>query len=109
TRAFKRIGRAVLAADRLESPRTCTAGGDAFHLCKRAVGGAMVVNDAVLFLVGLHVEMSTTVTRHTHLSRHTHFSRHFFCGHTLFSFASFKLDLMFCVSQPVTLRENLGA
>jgi hypothetical protein len=39
-----------------------------FHLGKRSVGGAVIVDNDVLDLVGLHVKMATSTT-HTHLSR----------------------------------------
>jgi hypothetical protein len=81
---------------RFESSRTCTAGGDAFHLCERAVGGAMVVNDRVLDPVGLHVEMPVTMTRDAHFFRHTHLFLHAIPNlNTYFSPCSFEIGADF--------------
>src|SRR5262249_49715295 len=60
------VRRAFLSADRLESPGTGAAGGGTFHLCNRAIRTSTIVDDAVSDLIGLHIEMSATMTRHAH-------------------------------------------
>src|SRR5580700_5701137 len=58
SRPFKGVGRALLAAYRLESSGAGTPSGYSLHLGKRPVRRPMVVDDYVLYFVGLHVEMS---------------------------------------------------
>src|SRR5262249_25996038 len=65
-RALKGIGRTLLSANRLECSRTGAAGSGTFHLCNRAIRTSTIVDDAVADLIGLRVEMSTTLTRHVH-------------------------------------------
>src|SRR5215470_6961621 len=61
---LKGVRRAFLSADRLECSRTDAAGSGTFHLWKRAIRPSTIVDDAVADLIGLHVEMSATLTRH---------------------------------------------
>src|SRR5262249_6237944 len=75
SRAFKGVRRAFLAADWLELSRTSTTGEDALDLGDCAARRPGVMNDAVPNFVGLHVEMSTMLHRHTHVFRHTHLFR----------------------------------
>src|SRR4029077_9749497 len=53
--------------DGADAPRTGAPCRDTFHFGKRAVRRPMVVDDAVLYLVGLQVEMAATAV-HAHLS-----------------------------------------
>src|SRR4029450_10061483 len=57
SRALKGVGRAFLAADRLEFTRSPTAGADALQLDKRAVRLSLIVNDCVRNFVGLQIEV----------------------------------------------------
>lgn len=42
----------------LKVPGTGAAGSGTFHLCNRAIRTSTIVDDAVLDLIGLHIEMS---------------------------------------------------
>src|SRR5260370_39556938 len=78
TCTFKGVRRAVLTTDRLERPRSRTTSCATFHFRKRAARSAMIMYDAVLDLLRLHVEVSAIPPAHRRarpLLRHTHLSR----------------------------------
>src|SRR5260370_27456586 len=77
TCTFKGVRRAVLTTDRLERPRSRTTSGATFHFRKRAARSAMIMYDAVLDLVRLHVEVSAIRRARLlgpHLFRYSHLS-----------------------------------
>src|SRR5579864_384222 len=50
--------RPLNVVDRAQFPRTSAASRDTFQLGKRAFRRPMVVDDGVLYFIGLHIEMS---------------------------------------------------
>src|SRR5260370_3923396 len=83
------VRRDVLTTDRLERPRSRTTSGATFHFRKRAARSAMIMYDAVLDLVRLHVEVSAI--RRAHLLG-PHLFRPHLCRHIRFSCLHLPLD-----------------
>ncbi|MGY3121476.1 hypothetical protein ACVWXQ_005413 [Bradyrhizobium sp. S3.14.4] len=69
-----RVGRAVLAADRLEFTGAGAARLDTRDLGQLAVRLPRVVNNGVIDLIGLDIEMASLPLRHSHLARRRFFS-----------------------------------
>src|SRR5260221_2069204 len=103
TCTFKGVRRAVLTTDRLERPRSRTTSGATFHFRKRAARSAMIMYDAVLDLVRLHVEGSAIRRAHL-LGRHLFWPH--LCRPIRFSCLHLPLDCPVLAGAPARSSES---